>query len=220
MDNRNVFAALTLIVIVVIILLTRDLTLAVAAIAAVAGYLLATRGGGPEEPEEPEEPREGLASFPEPGREAPHPAYVPALPGPAPSLGGERGTTGFPGPYKGAVDFGEYETAPELGHVDRTGDPYAVMAGQGADYGPDWFPYGNPYDTDRIAGVLAAGPCVDDEAVAVFDADELNTYQVRSRNDPYRLAAGALRYKEQLAQYTSSELDEEQDSRWWGRHEV
>lgn len=113
--------------------------------------------------------------------------------------------------YPGAIDFGktsEGDEAPALGFVDW--DAAAR----------DNVPRGNPFDTDRIANPQAASPCVDDEALALFDGDELNAYQVRSRNDPERVWAGIYRRSAMIDRYVREELDERENTRWWGNHEV
>lgn len=113
-----------------------------------------------------------------------------------------------PTAYPGAIDFTEYETAPALGHTDWEAAARADV------------PVGNPFDDGRIAAPQAAPPCDDDDAIAYFDADELNTYQVRSRNVPERVWAGIYRRKALVERYVGEELDEQEDTQWWGRHEV
>lgn len=117
--------------------------------------------------------------------------------------------------YPGAIDFGEggpaagaHDEAPALGHSDWDKKPR------------DSPPLGNPYDTDRIESPQGAAPCVDDDAIAIYDGDEQNTYQVRSRNDPERVWAGILRRKPLVERYVKEELDERENTRWWGDHEV
>lgn len=119
--------------------------------------------------------------------------------------------------YPGAVDFGETDVpvvgdeAPALGHVDWDA---AARDGAAAE------PRGNPYDLDRIANPQAAAPCVDDDAIAIYDGDELMAYQARSRNDPERVWAGVYRRKALVDRYVREELDERENTQWWGGHEV
>jgi len=112
-------------------------------------------------------------------------------------------------PYKGAIDIDEYDTAPEHGHRDRR-----IGENESA-------PYGNPFDTDRIASPQAAGANLDDEANDdELDGDERNAYQVRSRNEHARVTAGTMDRRKMLDPYFREELDQEEDSHWWGRHEI
>lgn len=82
-------------------------------------------------------------------------------------------------------------------------------------------PEGNPFAYGKIATPAAASPCIDDEANdAEMDADELNTYQARSRNDQTRVDAGTMRRRRDLDKYLREEVDQYEDQWWWGRHEV
>jgi hypothetical protein len=116
--------------------------------------------------------------------------------------------------YPGAIDFGETgvpvvgDEAPALGHVD-----WDAAARDGV-------PVGDPHDLDRIANPQAAAPCVDDDAIAIYDGDELMAYQARSRNDPERVWAGIYRRKALVDRYVREELDERENAQWWGAHEV
>lgn len=127
----------------------------------------------------------------------------------------DTSAVGTVGPeYPGAIDFGETgrpvvgDEAPALGFVDWDASAR------------DNVPQGNPFDTDRIANPQAAPPCVDDDALALFDGDELNAYQVRSRNNPERVWAGIYRRSALMDRYVREELDERENTRWWGNHEV
>lgn len=116
--------------------------------------------------------------------------------------------------YPGAIDFGKTDQpvvgdeAPALGHVD-----WDAAARDGV-------PVGNPYDLDRIASPQAAAPCVDDDAIAFYDGDELMAYQARSRNDPERVWAGIHRRKALVDRYVGEELSERENTQWWGQGEV
>ena len=106
--------------------------------------------------------------------------------------------------YPGSIDFDYLETAPALGYTDRRASTAANT------------PVGNPFQDDRIADPQAAPACIDDDALAYFDADELVTYQVRSRNVPERVWAGIYRRKALVSRYLNEELEEAEQSRWWG----
>lgn len=115
--------------------------------------------------------------------------------------------------YPGAIDFGtrgevDGDEAPALGHTDL----YEAAR--------DNTPEGNPFSAERVAAPQAAGPCVDDDAIAIYDGDELLAIQARSRNDPERVWAGNYRRKAHVGRYITEELDEEENKRWWGAHEV
>jgi hypothetical protein len=111
--------------------------------------------------------------------------------------------------YPGAIAVDEYETEPEYGHRDR-------LEGDDADEA-----YGNPYSGNRVWRPAAAGADYDDEANdAEMDADELNAYQGRSRNDPDRVAAGTMNRRKMMDPYLREEVEEAEDRQWWGRHEL
>jgi hypothetical protein len=82
-------------------------------------------------------------------------------------------------------------------------------------------PLGNFYNFGRTAAPESAGPCADGEANGDFlDADEQNTYQVRSRNDPVRITAGTMRRQRDLDRYLREEVLEAEVRMWWGRGEI
>jgi len=116
--------------------------------------------------------------------------------------------------YPGAIDFDESplsqitDSAAAVGHSDWD------------EADRDSVPLGNPYDLGRIASPQAAGPCVDDDAVAVLDGDELMAYHGTARNDPERVWAAATRRKAFVGRYIREELDETENTRWWGDHEI
>lgn len=112
------------------------------------------------------------------------------------------------GHYPGAIDMDEYDTEGAFGHRDQTeGDMDSV-------------PMGNPYNTGRISYPPAADSCVDDEANdGEIDADELNTYQARARNDATRVTAGTMNRRKDLEKYLEEELEEAYEREWWGRSE-
>lgn len=79
---------------------------------------------------------------------------------------------------------------------------------------------GNPTRSARSAAPQAAPPCIDDEADnSELDADERNTYQQRARNDATRVEAGIMNRRTDLDKYLREEVEEREDSQWWGRHE-
>jgi hypothetical protein len=114
--------------------------------------------------------------------------------------------------YRGAIEVGEEHDMygldyDEYGHADRNVN--------------DSTSYGNPFDRGRIHAPAAAGACPDDEANDdELDGDERITYQQRSRNDSTRVTAGTMNRRKMLDPYLRGEVEEEEDSPWWGRHEV
>jgi hypothetical protein len=83
--------------------------------------------------------------------------------------------------------------------------------------------FGNPHNMSSLQHPEEPPACAGGEAgnaYDVLDADEQQISQARSRNDPYRAAAGALRRKDLVDRYLTSELDEEEHRYWWGRTEV
>ncbi len=238
---QGVFLALTLVVMLVIVMLSKDLPSALLVIGLITNFfivssqltLLGDRQVADAERRGPPAPGLSSAVFDSPAGVTPEGAALLA------SLGGSSAAErlapgreafapappafpvvpatwgGLPGPYPGAIDFdGEAgpgapgEEAPALGHLDLS-----AAARDGA-------PEGNPFETGRVAAPYAAAPCVDDDAISGFDGDEQNTYQARSRNDPTRVWAGVFRRKELIDRYVRSELDERENCRWWGVHEV
>jgi hypothetical protein len=242
--GSSAFLALTFVVILVIALLAPDLMTAVLLIGLIANFfiistqmsLLHDRAAacGPAASVE-ERARAALASMvnppsgvwssgggfsprsrPDSAREAftgattaPPGAGAPAFPNVPRTTPGSA-----PPEYPGAIDFGgtDYpvvgDEAPALGHADWAEASRVSV------------PAGNPYDLDRISSPQAAPPCIDDDALALYDGDELTAYQVRSRNEPERVWAGIYRRKALVDRYVGEELDERENSRWWGAGEV
>lgn len=210
--KRAMFFAMTFVIIIIIILITPDrgnaliivgLMLGFGAACLAAGAGLPRKGGpppgpapgpGPEEHREHREHREGF--FPAPGAPAPYAVASSTIP-PADA-----------GHYPGAIDIDEYDTEGAYGHRDTTeGDADAV-------------PVGNPYNTNRVAYPPSADACVDDEANdGEIDADELNTYHARSRNDATRVTAGTMNRRKDLEKYFLEEVAQAEDREWWGRSE-
>lgn len=58
------------------------------------------------------------------------------------------------------------------------------------------------------------------DSIIINDGDELLARQNRSRNDPERVWRGIYRRKDIMNRYVNEELDEEENSRWWGSHEI
>ncbi len=144
--------------------------------------------------------------WPIPGEPAPHAVFSYTQPSPMKGV--------YPGAVELADDYDEARgDAPDSflqwGHRDRM-ELDAPNA-----------PEGNPFAYGKIATPAAASPCIDDEANdAEMDADELNTYQARSRNDQTRVDAGTMRRRRDLDKYLREEVDQYEDQWWWGRHEV
>lgn len=114
-------------------------------------------------------------------------------------------------PYPGAIelDVGNQWPSTAAGSRDRL-----RLENAGA-------PSGNFYNYGRSAAPETPGPCADGEANAEdIDADEANTYQVRSRNDPVRATAGTMRRQRDMDRYLREETLEAEERLWWGRHEI
>jgi len=243
---QGYFLALTLIVMIVIILMAKDLTTAVLLISLITSFLIISAqltligdraqkttaravglGGRPLEAAGVSMTNAGIAGIaasygpdlftpagassdgglvlesysPKPRWHGRDPPYLAEPPLRAAALGGD----GYPGAIRSSPGAGD-AAAEMIGHSDRL-----AGASEGA-------PSGNPFDLDRY-GQDAAG-FDDDEANAHFDGDENVTLQARARNDPTRVWAGAYRLKAHFDPYVREELEEEEDSYWWGRHEL
>jgi len=238
---QGFFLALTLVVMIIIILTTKELTTAILLIGLITNFLIISSqltllgdrhvAGAHDNIDrnlantvmvQPVLPRSSgsslLASLSEgmePVKRERFTTATTAPPGAGPPAITVTPPTSNVAPYPGAIDFGGQHQGPDgsdqalaLGHVDWNAEDR------------DTVPVGNPYDTDRIANPQAAGPCVDDDAIAIYDGDELLAYQARSRNDPERVWAGITRRKALVERYVKEELDEKEASQWWGNHEV
>ena len=76
---------------------------------------------------------------------------------------------------------------------------------------------GNFYNYGRSGASTVPEPCIDNEANADdLDADELNTYQARSRNDAVRVTMGTMNRQLDLQPYLREELVEAEARVWWG----
>lgn len=64
------------------------------------------------------------------------------------------------------------------------------------------------------------GVRLNSDSIIINDGDELLARQNRSRNDPERVWSGIYRRKDIMDRYVNEELDEEENSRWWGSHEI
>jgi len=219
---QGLFLALTLVVMMIIILSTKDIATAIIVIGLITNFLIISSQltlMGDRHVKITEKTSKDLATSvmvnPDPsllvslrpGAEAFTTATT-APPGAGPPAFPVVPDTHMSTQYPGAIDFGDGDEAPALGHVDW----------DAADR--DNVPEGNPFDLDRIQSPQAAAPCIDDDAIAIYDGDELNTYHARARNDPERVWAGIYRRKALVDQYVREELDEQENSQWWGNHEV
>ena len=82
-------------------------------------------------------------------------------------------------------------------------------------------PAGNVYNYGRTAAEPTPEVCFDGEANdEEIDADEQNTYQVRSRNDEVRVVAGTMQRQRNVDRYLREEVEEAEDREWWGRDEL
>lgn len=235
-SDQNFYLALTLVVMIVIILVTGELATAVLLIGLIANYfiissqLVLLRAWREAEKQQTSSLDSseigqglatsvmvnpaGLAGFGARTAE-PFTSTTTAPPGAGPpAFPRVPASAAVAGDYPGAIDFGKTgaavagDRALALGHVDWDAAAKDSVA------------EGNPLDLDRVANPQAAAPCVDDDAIAIYDGDELLAYQARSRNDPERVWAGIYRRKGLVDRYVREELDETEDTQWWGRHEI
>jgi hypothetical protein len=216
-DKRVLFLALTVVVIMVVILMCPDFL----DVILLVGLLLAIYGAGVHGAQNtaPDRRKEG---FNLPGTGAPYAATVPWPPNatglelappsqfpPGQTPEGPVESLSLPGRYPGAIDFDEYDSDPEYGFRDLASDDNANA------------PQGNPFDLNRVAFTMAAGPCLDDEANDdEIDGDERVTYQARARNDATRVTAGTMNRRKMMEPYLSEEVLEAEEREWWGRHEI
>jgi hypothetical protein len=187
--------ALTFVTFIIVILIIPDAVTALIIISILLGFTIACNSsmGGDAGKQCPHAAKEGFYYLP--GQPAPY-----AILAPSPDAS--------PGRYLGAFDADEFDTFPGLGHHDRT-ELDNVSASDG-----------NPFNLSRISAPHAAEACIDDEANAdELDGDERINYQMRSRNDPSRVAAGTMNRSCDLDKYLREEVEEESDREWWGRHE-
>jgi hypothetical protein len=196
--------ALTLAVIIIVIIMCADPAVVTAIIAALVGFCAAyialggrSRGAG------------GPSASAMSSGEASE-GFFTGLPGaPAPYVvTAEPRLAATAHMYPGAIDLDEYDSEATYGHRDLTeGDN-------------DFVPYGNPFNTGRIAAPPAADSCIDDEANDdQIDGDERNTYQTRARNDATRATAGTMNRRQAMDKFFREECEESDDQMWWGRHE-
>jgi hypothetical protein len=244
------FLALTLVVMIVIVLTTKELTTAILLIGLITNFLIissqltllgdrhvATHGGGncsqtdrdlansvmvnftpggdyaAEGGKHSGDGHRPLASLDSlEGAQEGFTSATTALPGAGPPTMPVVPETPAVAGYPGAINFGKTisgsDQAPALGHVDWDEEARAGV------------PEGNPYSQGRVSSPQAAGPCVDDDAVAIYDGDELMAYHGRARNDPERVWVGITRRKALVSRFVKEELDETESSVWWGNHEV
>lgn len=202
---------LTLLIIIVVALVAPDLAAALALAALVlVFYVLWLRGAPPGRGEGAGAAREPYATG------APTYERNPAIGLGYASSRPSGGRTAYPGAIR--IDPGHAVSAAEHGAPDSYlwwGNVDALEADTAG------LPYGNPYNTGRLAFPAAAGPCVDDMADdSELDGDEQITYQVRARNDPTRVTAGSIDRKNWFSQYVDEELGQAEARVWWGEHEL
>lgn len=193
--------ALTFVLFIVVVLVAPNVFVVLTLIGLLLAFLCAIS----ERYAPPDTPRPDKF-WPIPGEPAPHAVFSYTQPSPMKGV--------YPGAVELADDYDEARgDAPDSflqwGHRDRM----ALDAPNA--------PEGNPFAYGKIATPAAASPCVDDEANdAEMDADELNTYQARSRNDQTRVDAGTMRRRRDLDKYLREEVESSENLWWWGRHEV
>lgn len=215
MERRKQLAALALVLIVVIAACVRDreralalVTLVLALFAALMQYICCAAEAPPGGPD-PLDPLEFLETRPRAASEAP-------LPGESSTARPRESFMAYPG----AVDPGGATDPPgpsTYGHGEHVAARVAARQ------------HGYPFDGDRFGESAHPGfadngghphPCLDDDAVGGVTADEMTVYHARHRNDPRRVHADPGRHKHLADKYFREELDEEEDSHWWGRHEL
>lgn len=214
-ENQRLFMVLTVAVIIIIIL-TSSPAIAVLAVGLTANYFILCSAGTKTDHFRSRTEHFGSSDplrwdIQRPARHqgwpgAPPPRFAHLPEGPAEVA-----------PYPGAIDFGQAdrmtpgsvdEGAAWMGHRDRSARPFDV-------------PPGNPFDLDRYASPTGAAPCIDDDAIAIADIDELATYQARARNSPERTWEGNYHKKKNMIdRYFREEVDQQENRRWWGAHEV
>lgn len=107
-----------------------------------------------------------------------------------------------------------------FGAIDLSDEAFALGLADWKAAARDDAPEGNPFSAGRVAPPQAAPPCVDDDAVNVLDADELNTVHARARNDETLVWAGVRERKTVVDGAVREELDERENTYWWGVHEI
>lgn len=185
--------------------------------------------------------KEGFLDSPLPGPRPPYPVSVAADDDDGDEYPGAIGEEARPGDvdgvevrssgnYPGAI--GENDGEDEDGGPAFDGDPSQGDRPDSAADGlwtrnhPDrdageYTPAGNPFALSRVDAPKAAPPGVDDEATADnLDGDEAMTYQARSRNDATRVTAGTMNRRADMDQYLREEVEERENTPWWGQHEL
>lgn len=197
-DQQEAFLALTFVVIVIVLITCKESGPAIVAVGLlILAYREWQRRHEVEAPQAAPPVQEGFNTY-LPGAPAPYAAAAP------PVTGTEVVTR-----YPGAIDVDEYDSDAEFGHRDRT-------AGDN-----DHAPVGNPFVRSRVTAPASADACVDDEANDdEIEGDERIAYQGLARNDPERVIAGTMNRRREFDPYVREELEETEDLRWWGRHEV
>ena len=108
---------------------------------------------------------------------------------------------------------------PSYSHVELSGaaplpagqGAAPLPAGQGAVYGGD---------IDQPDGAPTVGqPCAMESSTSGFDADEKTVHNARLRNEPTRVTAGTMRRQKMIDPYVREDLETDEASIWWGRHE-
>lgn len=215
-QKQMVFLAIVFIIVVIVALMSPDILTTIAIIGGLLGFyaaFMAAGAGGPLGAPAAKCTgaacaKEGYSSSSE---ELAPPPYLVAT---AAADGVDDGADDYQGAddldgYQGAIDLDDYDSEAEYGHRDRT---------EGDNAGA---PEGNPFNRGRISAPSAADSCIDDEANdGEMDADELNTYQARSRNDAERVTAGTMNRRRDMDKYFREEVEEAEDRIWWGRGEV
>ena len=238
--RQGLFLVMTFIVMVVVILLSKDATTALVLISLITNFLIIssqlTLISERHEDDESERANRGqdgaVAPDALPWVGATQSGFQDGTPLKAKCLEGSTLVDNFapqpaPGPaagYPGGLnstdldDMG-YSVGPVASLPPGTGPVYNVT-GENPSPALD-----NPYSLNRLETRAdptygQSGACdygLAGEARNTHDADQQIAQHARWRNDPYRVAAGIMRRKDLMDKYVREELDEEEDSYWWGR---
>lgn len=111
-------------------------------------------------------------------------------------------------PYEGAIE------------VSDTDDPFLSYLGHTEKSHHEVAPVGNPYNMNSAKEYVSAPLCMrPDEAVDVLDADEKLAIRARSRSDVYKESAGIQRRKALIARMVSEEVKANEKRDWWTANE-
>lgn len=208
--SQGLYIALTLVVIIVIINLAPDPNRALLLISLIVSFLIIStqltimrnqdqRCPG-DDADDMDDIDDHFAERPAAGAHFPHGNPIP----------------GVTGEYPGGLDAA---TLANIGYQFGAGDASPAVGPAYTPTTPDPTPFPhNPYQLNRVQ--TRAERLGDDgmasEARNTHDADRKVVTHARWRHDPYRVAAGVMRKKDQMQRYIGEELDEVEHREWWG----